>query len=182
MQSRLCFPCLLVAVLSLGTAANAQTAVKIPPGTIITYAGKPASLPAGWLPCEGQLVDVKKYKDLFAALGTLYGGDGTSKFALPDLRGRVVVGAGQGASLSGRPVGQTGGEESHTLTVGEIPSHSHVQTIDDPNGPQGGPNQSGVGGNGNNPGIPVGSTRPAGGGGAHNTMPPFLVLTFLIKT
>jgi microcystin-dependent protein len=154
----------------------------IPAGTIMPFAGKTNASPAGWLPCEGQELSVANFKVLFAAIGTLYGGDGVVKFRIPDLRGRVIVGAGHGSSLSNRAPGQEGGEETHVLTPAEMPSHSHVQTIDDPTGARNGKNQSGVGGDGGNDGLETGSTRPAGGGGPHNTMPPFLVLNFLIKT
>jgi microcystin-dependent protein len=154
----------------------------IPTGTIIAFAGKITKTPAGWLACEGQELKVASFKELFAALGTLYGGDGVMTFRLPDLRGRVIVGAGQALALSNRALGQKGGEETHVLTIAEMPSHSHVQTVDDPGGTRNGKNQSGVGGDGGNAGIETGSTRPAGGGEPHNAMPPFLVLNFLIKT
>ena len=153
----------------------------LPPGTIIAFAGK-NSPAAEWLPCEGQPLKIADHQGLFAAIGSQVGGNGTTHFQLPDLRGRVVIGQGQGGPLTNHLLGEVGGAESHTLTISEMPAHSHVQTIDDPTGPRGGPNQSGVGGDGNNAGIPVQSTQPTGGGAPHNTMPPFLALTFLIHT
>jgi microcystin-dependent protein len=87
--------------------------------------------PQGWMPCDGRLLDIPSYDALFALLGTTYGGDGQDTFALPDVRGRVVIGAGQGALLSNRMLGETGGEAKHTLTVNELPAHSHsVAAVD----------------------------------------------------
>lgn len=77
-------------------------------------------VPKGWLPCNGQLMNINTNTALFALLGTAYGGNGTTTFALPDYRGRVPV--HQSSSL---PVGANGGEETHTLTVAEMPAHIH---------------------------------------------------------
>lgn len=76
--------------------------------------------PAGWMFCEGQLLPISEYETLFNLIGTTYGGDGQSTFALPDLRGRVPVHMGSGFVLA-----ETGGVEEVTLTVSQIPSHSH---------------------------------------------------------
>ena len=87
-------------------------------GEIRMFAGNFA--PAGWMFCEGQLLPISEYETLFNLIGTTYGGDGQSTFALPDLRGRVPVHQGNGFILA-----EQGGVEEVTLTVNQIPAHSH---------------------------------------------------------
>lgn len=88
-------------------------------GEVRIFAGNFA--PAGWMFCEGQLLPISEYETLFNLIGTTYGGDGQSTFALPDLRGRVPLHQGNGFTLA-----ETGGVETVTLTVSQIPSHSHA--------------------------------------------------------
>ena len=80
--------------------------------------------PVGWAACDGQLLPISQNDALFALIGTTYGGDGQQTFALPDLRGRVAV--GQGNSII---IGETLGEETHTLSVNELPSHNHSVAV-----------------------------------------------------
>lgn len=87
-------------------------------GEIRMFAGNFA--PAGWMFCEGQLLPISEYETLFNLIGTTYGGDGQSTFALPDIRGRVPIHFGNGFTLA-----ETGGVEEVTLTVNQIPAHSH---------------------------------------------------------
>lgn len=87
-------------------------------GEIRMFAGNFA--PAGWMFCEGQLLPISEFDPLFQLIGTTYGGDGQSTFALPDLRGRLPIHQGSGFTLA-----ETGGAESVTLTVSQIPAHSH---------------------------------------------------------
>jgi microcystin-dependent protein len=106
-------------------ADNVQ--ITIEPGSIFAYAGITA--PTGYLECDGSEISRSTYAELFAAIGTTFGtGDGSTTFNLPDMRGRVAVGTGQGAGLTSRNLGDTGGEEEHLLTVAEIPLHSHSYT------------------------------------------------------
>jgi microcystin-dependent protein len=88
-------------------------------GEIRMFAGNFA--PAGWMFCEGQPLPISEYETLFQLIGTTYGGDGQSTFALPDLRGRVPIHQGNGFVLA-----ETGGAEEITLTVNQIPSHNHA--------------------------------------------------------
>ena len=81
--------------------------------------------PKNWAQCNGQILPIAQNQALFSLLGTAYGGNGTTTFALPDLRGRVPVHMGQGAGLSPFNMGQVGGSETHTLTVQQLPAHSH---------------------------------------------------------
>ena len=81
--------------------------------------------PNGYVFCQGQILGLAQYTALFSLLGTQYGGTGTSNFALPDLRGRVAVSAGQGAGLSQYVAGETTGVETETLTISNLPSHLH---------------------------------------------------------
>ncbi len=100
----------------------------IPIGSLLTYAG--LSAPSGWLLCEGQILPIINYSNLFNVIGSTYGGDGTTTFALPDLRGRVPVGSGQlNGNSTNYPRGASGGSENRTLTVNEMPSHTHTGTI-----------------------------------------------------
>jgi microcystin-dependent protein len=87
-------------------------------GEIRMFAGNFA--PAGWMFCEGQLLPISEYETLFNLIGTTYGGDGQSTFALPDLRGRIPLHFGNGFTLA-----ETGGAETITLSVSQIPAHSH---------------------------------------------------------
>src|SRR3954471_18960457 len=87
-------------------------------GEIRMFAGNFA--PAGWMFCEGQLLPISENETLFQLLGTTYGGDGQETFALPDLRGRIPIHQGNGFILA-----ETGGAEEITLTVSQIPAHSH---------------------------------------------------------
>ena len=85
--------------------------------------------PRGWAFCSGQLLSISQNSALFALVGTIYGGDGQSTFALPDLRGRVPVGQFQGPGLPSVVLGEMSGELNHTLISAEIPAHSHTVTL-----------------------------------------------------
>lgn len=93
-------------------------------GEIIMFGGNFA--PRGWAFCDGQLLAISSNTALFSILGTTYGGDGKTTFALPDLRGRVAIHPGAGAGLSRYTLGEKGGAESVTLTTNNLPSHSHT--------------------------------------------------------
>jgi microcystin-dependent protein len=82
--------------------------------------------PVGWLPADGRLMSIAQNTALFSLLGINYGGDGITTFALPDTRGRVVLGAGAGPNLTARNVGETGGVESEVLRVDQLPAHVHL--------------------------------------------------------
>ena len=92
-------------------------------GEIRMFAGNFA--PRGWAFCDGQLLAVSQNDALFSLLGTIYGGDGRTSFGLPDLRGRLPIHAGHGPGLSERRLGSKGGAEKVTLTVNQLPSHTH---------------------------------------------------------
>jgi microcystin-dependent protein len=81
--------------------------------------------PQGWAFCNGQLLPIDQYTALFSLIGTTYGGDGQTTFALPDLRSRIPVHQGQGGGTSNYTMGQSGGSEQVTLTVAQVPSHTH---------------------------------------------------------
>jgi microcystin-dependent protein len=86
--------------------------------------------PTGWALCNGQLLPISQNNALFSLIGTTYGGDGVSTFALPDLRGRVPISAGQGPGLQPYQIGQSGGAETATLGVTQLPAHNHsVNTV-----------------------------------------------------
>lgn len=85
--------------------------------------------PRGWAKCEGQLISIAENNALFALLGTMYGGDGRTTFGLPDLRGRSIVGVGNGPGLGNIVQGARGGSESVTLTTNNLPSHNHAVSV-----------------------------------------------------
>lgn len=84
--------------------------------------------PKDWAYCQGQLLAIASYQSLYSILGTVYGGDGRTTFALPDLRGRAAIGAGHGNGLADRPLGVKVGTETVTLTAQQMPSHTHTAT------------------------------------------------------
>lgn len=85
--------------------------------------------PSGWAMCDGQLLPISQNTALFSLLGTTYGGDGKSTFALPNLKGVAPLGAGDGQGLSPRSLGETGGVSSVTLTAANLPAHSHALNV-----------------------------------------------------
>ncbi|MBD9407994.1 phage tail protein [Acidovorax sp. ACV02] len=95
-------------------------------GEIKMFAGNFA--PKNWMFCQGQLLSISQNSALFAILGTTYGGNGVSTFALPDLRGRVPVGTGQGPGLPSMDLGEVAGTPTQTLTINNLPSHNHTVT------------------------------------------------------
>jgi microcystin-dependent protein len=145
--------------------------------------------PVGWASCNGQVLPISQNTALFSLLGTIYGGNGTSNFGLPDLQGRIPVGQGQGPGLSPYDIGQNGGVQAITLTLQEMPIHTHSLLADGINGPDN-----------NSPGnaalsFPVSmytsatsplvqmasqAIGPVGGSQPHNNMMPFLTLNFCI--
>jgi len=96
-------------------------------GQIMIFGGNFA--PRGWAFCQGQLLPIAQNTALFSLLGTIYGGDGRTTFALPDMRGRVVVSPGNGPGLQSRAVGQRGGSQTNTLNTTHLPSHNHTVGI-----------------------------------------------------
>lgn len=93
-------------------------------GQVIMFTGNFA--PRNWALCDGTLLSIQQNEALFSILGTTYGGDGRTTFALPDLRGRLPMHAGSGPGLIGRSLGQKGGSETHILTVNNLPPHNHT--------------------------------------------------------
>ena len=102
---------LLVCVFSLPSFSNAELKAQEEPfiGQLAVFAGNFA--PSNWAFCDGQLLPINEYQALYSLIGTAYGGDGRTNFALPDLRGRVVIGPGQGPGLTSRNLGEQGGSE-----------------------------------------------------------------------
>jgi microcystin-dependent protein len=146
--------------------------------------------PTGWAYCDGQLMPISQNTALFSLVGTYYGGDGKSTFALPDLQGNVAVGAGQGPGLSQRFLGEQSGEQTVTLLTSEIPTHNHqvacniaLATIG-----TGATNTTFARASGGNPykaGTPTDALDPAtltiaGSSLPHNNMMPFLTLNYII--
>jgi microcystin-dependent protein len=166
-------------------------------GEIRVFGGNFA--PLGWAYCSGQILLISQNSALFTLIGTTYGGNGTTTFALPDLRGRVVVGQGDGPSTSARVVGEAGGTETVTLTANQMPTHSHAVTAYDtlatssaPSGlalakaPPANPSQdslfylnAGVG-SPNTAALPADTLSVAGGSQPHENMAPFLALSYII--
>ena len=105
-------------------------------GQIEMWANLSTSIPSGWKSCEGQLLPISQYQQLFGLIGTIYGGDGRTTFGLPDFRGRVPMSSGRGPGLTNRPLGGKGGSVFETLSIYEIPSHYHknIENDDDDDG------------------------------------------------
>jgi microcystin-dependent protein len=146
--------------------------------------------PKGWAWCDGQLLPLSQNTALFSLLGTVYGGNGKSNFALPDLQGRAPMFDGQGPGLSLHDLGETGGSETVTLLESEIPAHAHTMraaTVDPANASDVGPDASwSVSQNGAiyqsapNAQMAPQALAPAGGDAPHNNQMPYLTFYFCI--
>jgi microcystin-dependent protein len=148
--------------------------------------------PKGWAVCDGQLMPLSQNTALFSLLGTMYGGDGKSTFALPDLQGRAALQHGQGPGLSSYVQGQMGGAEAVTLLTSEVPGHGHSLMASTQPGedPAPGPSEAlgrSVGASlyhtdaaANSVNMAPGALGPAGGSQPHNNMQPYLTLQFCI--
>jgi microcystin-dependent protein len=147
--------------------------------------------PKGWAWCDGQLLPLSQNTALFSLLGTTYGGNGKSNFALPDLQGRAPMHPGQGPGLSLHDLGETGGSETVTLLESEIPAHSHgMGSQNTPTGgvatPAGNTFNRPASGNlfNNTSPQPIAmaaeTLAPAGGDQPHNNMMPYLTFYFCI--
>lgn len=163
--------------------------ILLPVGMITAYSG--ASAPSGWLLCDGSAVSRTVYASLFSVINTIYGaGDGTTTFNVPNAKGRVIVGVGQGSGLTNRVLGAIGGEEAHALVLAENGAHTHTGgahshtttissvsggTANNPKGGDGGAANVGTGSGG------AVATTSSGSGTPHNTMQPFIVLNYIIK-
>ena len=141
--------------------------------------------PKGWTLCNGQLLPINQNQALFSLLGTTYGGDGRVNFGLPNLQGRVSIGANSSGS---HPLGERGGEQGHTLTVGELPKHTHgakaagTTNNTDPTGHYWSPDVVGNLTFATTPNVALtgAAVTNTGGGQAHLNMQPFLTLNFCI--
>lgn len=175
------------------TAHLAGIDLILPAGILMPYAG--TTEPNGWVFCYGQTVDSvanTAYARLFAAIGTTYGGSGASSFILPDLRGRVAAGrdnmggttigrlTNAASGITGTTLGASGGLETHTLTIAEMPSHSH-QWIPKLNGSRGTTQNMDINGAGTDYGLDNSFIGATGGSGAHRNVQPTLVTNYIIK-
>jgi len=152
-------------------------------GMVTAYAGTTA--PTGYLICDGSAVSRSAYATLYAITGDTYGaGNGTTTFNLPDLVGRVPIGAGTGdaTDATAHALGDEGGTETHTLTEAEMPSHRHSSA----DGQQFMTYSAATGWYFGDPGVPISAatayTAYTGGGGAHNIMQPYTTINYIIKT
>jgi len=161
---------------------------------IIMFAGNFA--PRGWAFCQGQILSIAQNTALFSLLGTTFGGNGQTTFALPDLRGRVPVGTGQGPGLASVTLGEVAGEPTHTLISTEMPAHNHLVGVNatgqansaNPNG-----NVLGIGkvpsssetlnmysSSGASTNLAPAAITIAGGSQPHNNMQPYLGMNYVI--
>jgi microcystin-dependent protein len=144
--------------------------------------------PRGWAMCNGQILSIAQNTALFALLGTQYGGNGQTTFALPDLRGRVPNGQGQGPGLSNYSIGQVGGTESETLLVQQMPAHTHLvqaSTEDATSSQPGGKVPAAVGGGAYGGPATDATMAPnmiamTGGSQPHNNVSPYLTMNWCI--
>jgi microcystin-dependent protein len=145
--------------------------------------------PVNWALCNGQILQIAQNPALFALLGTMYGGDGKSNFALPNLQGRIPVCFGQGVGLSPYNLGQSGGEQTVTLLLTEMPQHTHSLLTDNINGPDNSlPGNAALSFPANmysTQTSPLAKMAPkaislVGGGQPHNNLMPYLTLNFCI--
>ncbi|KRB47098.1 MULTISPECIES: phage tail protein [unclassified Terrabacter] len=146
--------------------------------------------PSGWATCDGQLIPISQNTALFSLLGTFYGGDGRSTFALPNLAGSAPMHPGQGPGLTPRDLGEVGGEPNVTLIQGEMPVHNHGVAASQAEGGDRSPAASlpAAEAGGINSYAPPGApaqmaptmTGAAGGNLPHNNLQPSLVVTFVI--
>ncbi|UWP87209.1 tail fiber protein [Dactylosporangium fulvum] len=158
-------------------------------GEIRMFGG--AYAPVGWLTCDGSLIAIPDYEVLFNLIGTTYGGDGQTTFALPDLCGRVPLHQGTGPGRTGRTLGETGGAETVTLTTANLPPHTHRPaaatasgTLDGPAGAVWAtwPNTPYAAGPATRVPMHPAALAPAGGGQPHDNLAPYLTVTFIIAT
>ena len=148
----------------------------LPIGSIIPYSGETA--PEGYSICDGKELNRETYKELFSIIGTTFGnGDGTSTFNLPDLKGRISVGL-DSSDTDFDTLGKTGGKKTHTLTIDEIPAHTHNLTY---NTSGAGANTGGTVALGNTSTTSLFATLPTGGSKEHNNLQPYIVLNYIIK-
>ena len=151
-------------------------------GEIRIFAGNFA--PAGWMFCEGQLLPISENETLFQLIGTTYGGDGESTFALPDLRGRIPLHQGNGLILA-----EMGGVEEVTLTINQIPAHSHPMLASNDLPSQNSPQSNVLGQAANknfragNPSVTISPQAVAATGGSqpHTNFQPYLCINFIIS-
>lgn len=146
--------------------------------------------PAGWALCNGQLLPISQNTALFSILGTTYGGNGLSNFALPDLRQRFPLHAGTGPGLTTRDLGEQGGEQTTTLTAQQMPAHSHGMTAANATASVQSPANAmlakpvTISAPYHDPAAlapsPSGPLGTAGAGSAHNNMQPYLAVNFII--
>lgn len=141
--------------------------------------------PKGWALCDGQLLEIRQNQGLFSLLGTTFGGDGRSNFGLPNLRGRTPIHVGSGHTL-----GERGGEQAHTLSIAELPTHMHLPNATSSNSSTIAPSSSTLFSATNGTELYAGSSALAamnsamvtntGGSQAHLNMQPFLTLSFCV--
>lgn len=172
---------------NLSKAGASAVGGMAPTGVVLPFAGSAA--PTGWLLCDGAAVSRTTYADLFATISTTYGaGDGSTTFALPDLKGRVPAGkevtatrlTAAGSGINGATLGATGGAETHTLTVAQMPAHTHdAPGRTDRNTSAGGSDQVVMK---NGASTITAATNSNGSGSAHNNTQPTIVLNYIIKT
>jgi microcystin-dependent protein len=146
--------------------------------------------PRGWAFCNGQLLPISQNTALFSLLGTTYGGNGTSNFALPNFQGNAPMHPGQGPGLSLHDLGETAGSETVTLLESEMPAHGHALNASQADGtsqsPVGERSASGLGGVADYAApssltqLSPQALQPAGGDQPHNNMQPYLALNFCI--
>lgn len=163
-------------------------------GEVRPFAGNFA--PRGWHLCDGTLLSIAEYQTLYALIGTTFGGNGTTNFALPDLRGRAAIGQGQGLGLTDRTLGEASGTENVTVLTTEIPPHTHTLSATTATG-------TSTNANGLLPGAPASPTAflyldastgtntdappaadsvtPTGGTQPHGNMMPSLAMSYIIS-
>ena len=157
-------------------------------GEIRMFAGNFA--PLGWAFCNGALLPIAQYEALFSLLGTTYGGDGQTTFALPDLRGRGPIHAGQGPGLTNHPQGEQGGTETVTLTVAQMPAHTHAPAASSAAGTSSHPNGNVWAASSTSDNQYAGTSNTtmnpatigvAGGNQPHDNRQPVLAINFIIS-